>query len=144
MIGSTILGTGINSMLGVDSRYGTDSGLGIDSIFESIPCDSDSGSCCPDPIPILIPEKNGIITPLLDVFDRAGLTASVFRKVRYCVIQNSFLLARRHPLRLPWHDGDGGGRGGGRDRRGGDGRSPIEIHSLRNIKRLREIVRNIA
>ena len=64
MIGSTILGTGINSMLGVDSRYGTDSGLGIDSIFESIPCDSDSGSCCPDPIQILIPERNGIITPL--------------------------------------------------------------------------------
>ena len=37
---------------------------------------------------------------------------------------------------------DGGG--GGRDRRGGDGRSPTEIHSLQNIKRLREIVRNIA
>ena len=64
MIGSTILGTGINFMLGVDSRYGTDSGLGIDSIFESIPCDSDSGSRGPDPIPIPIPEKNGIITPL--------------------------------------------------------------------------------
>ena len=57
MIGSTILGTGINSMLGVDSRYGTDSGLGIDSIFERIPCDSNSGSCGPDQIPIPIQEK---------------------------------------------------------------------------------------
>ena len=60
MIGSTILGTGINSMLGFDSRYGTDSSLGNDSIFESIPCDSDSGSCGPDPIPIPIQRAAGI------------------------------------------------------------------------------------
>ena len=44
MIGCHCLCTGANSANVIDSILGTNSSLGIDSIWEPIPCDSDSGS----------------------------------------------------------------------------------------------------
>ena len=65
MIGCPCLCTGADSTHGIDSILGIDSSPGIDSTLESIPCDSDSGSFSMIPVMIPVPEKNGIITPLV-------------------------------------------------------------------------------
>ena len=70
MICSPCLCTGADSTYGIDSRHGIDSSPGIDSTLESIPCDSDSGSFSMIPVKIPVPEKNGIITPLVQIWCR--------------------------------------------------------------------------
>ena len=54
-------------MHGIDSALRTDSSLGTDSTLEPIPCNSNSGSFGNDSDMILVPGKNGIITPLSDI-----------------------------------------------------------------------------
>ena len=66
MIGCPCLCTGADSTYGIDSSLGIDSSPGIDSTLEPIPCDSDSSSFSVIPVMIPVPEKNGIITPLLE------------------------------------------------------------------------------
>ena len=73
MIGCPCLCTGADSTHGIDSILGIDSSPGIDSTLESIPCDSDSGSFSMIPVMIPVPEKNGIITPLVHIYLDARL-----------------------------------------------------------------------
>ena len=70
MIVYPCLCTGADSTYGIDSSLGIDSSPGIDSTLESIPCDSDSGSFSIIPVTIPVPEKNGIITPLVGTMPR--------------------------------------------------------------------------
>ena len=67
MIVYPCLCTRADSTYGIDSSLGIDSSPGIDSTLESIPCDSDSGSFSIIPVMIPVPEKNGIITPLVRI-----------------------------------------------------------------------------
>ena len=67
MIGCPCLCTGADSTHGIDSILGINSSPGIDSTLESILCDSDSGSFSMIPVMIPVPEKNGIITPRLNI-----------------------------------------------------------------------------
>ena len=82
MIVYPCLCTGADSTYGIDSSLGIDSSPGIDSTLESIPCDSDSGSFSIIPVMIPVPEKNGIITPLVSaVFDAFQIPVRILIKM---------------------------------------------------------------